>query len=258
MNRHGNDVLMMQVEELLAGSLYVLHDSNTSCGKDNTAILGVPQVSSRVETTETVGPLEGQVVVWGFAHDRLDPLVGVRRAILDIPSPHVNATSLIAFLKLDLTEFIITCCRSSKVILSIKVVFAVILKSFFVAFSIRLCCIDLGGLLSCLLVHEILPLEDGLVFAASRNQPLLAVRIPREADVCDVLRMARVLLICGFFDGARVLEQLHHSEVVTCCKHCTVGTALTRVDVGAVGARWKIPWTGQPSVQDQEDHYSFL
>lgn len=93
MHGHSHDIFMVQVEEVLF-SIF-LHNANTCCSENYTTIRRISQIASCVETSETVGPLECQVVVWSLAHDPLE-LEVVGCAILDLASPDVHAAALVA------------------------------------------------------------------------------------------------------------------------------------------------------------------
>lgn len=203
---------MMQVEELLLVRNFVVDDTDSSCCEDNISILSVPQISSSVETTEAVGPLERQVVGWCLSHGSLKDMV-VRFARIDLAAPHIHATSLVSFVHHDLAEFVVSASSSKTIVI---VVIVVLLASVLVEVFLIFVFGDQLRLLGSFCVHEILPLEDCLVLATCRDEVLLTYSVPGELNAGDVLRVASVLLVGSLVDWAGVLEELDHAEVISC------------------------------------------
>lgn len=177
MHSHGNDILVMQVEEFLCLSLDILDDTNASSREDDATISSISQVTSSVKAAESVSPLECQVVVWCLAHGSLK-LEAIRYGGLDLAAPNIDTTSLITFFKLELTKLVVTARRGSSE--GIATVVIVIFFDFVEAIEVLLIIIvislsDLCGVASSCLIHKVSPLEDSLVFATSRDQEFLTL-----------------------------------------------------------------------------------
>jgi len=177
-----------------------------------------------------MSPLKSEIVVRSLAHSTLE-LEVVRGTCFNLTTPHINASSLVTFIHGDFAEFVTTS------VLIVKAIVVVILIAIFVEpFVIDLIFSLLLRLSRCLSIHEVLPLENSLVFATCGDAILLSLGVLGETDIGDMLGMTRVLLVGSFVDGAWILKQLDHSEVIASCQDLTIWGALTGIDVGAVSA----------------------
>ena len=136
-----------------------------------------------------MSPLQSQVVVRGLAHDSLE-LEVVRCAGLDLAPPYVDAATLVTLVHRGFSELVTTSGASEATIIAI-----IVREGFTVFFSVEFdsLIVILGYLLrlgSSLGIHEVFPLEDGLVFSTCRNEELLSLLVSRKGDICDVLGVA--------------------------------------------------------------------
>lgn len=204
-HRHSDDVLVVQVEELLFILLHVLDYTDTSRGENDVTVGRVSQIAASIETAEPVRPLESQVAIRGLTHDPLE-LEIVWHTSIDLTTPDIDASALITFVHLNLTEFFAADLIKAFVFGSCLTIF---IKACFIFIVSDGC-----GLGSSLIIHEVLPLEDCFVLATSGDQVLLAAVVSAEAHIGDMLRMACVLLVRCLIDGTRVLEEFDHAEVI--------------------------------------------
>lgn len=136
-----------------------------------------------------MSPLQSQVVVRGLTHDSLE-LEVVRCAGLDLAPPYVDAATLVTLVHRGFSELVTTGGASEATIIAI-----IVREGFTVFFSVEFdsLIVILGYLLrlgSSLGIHEVFPLEDGLVFSTCRNEELLSLLVSRKGDICDVLGVA--------------------------------------------------------------------
>ena len=142
-----------------------------------------------------MGPFEGQVVVGGFAHDTLElEIVGL--AGLNLAPPDIHAASLVTCAEVNLRKLVTASCSHTTAITESAIVIVVVIGISSAA-KLAVSLVEFGGvrvfrlvlvvLLGGLGVHEVLPLEDGLVLAARRDEVLLTLGISRESHVRDVL-----------------------------------------------------------------------
>jgi hypothetical protein len=167
MHSHGNDVLMMDVGELLCVSVLVVDDTDTGSCENDLTVGVVSQVSTRVETSESMSPLKSQCVLRSFAHCS-GHLEAIGDRGLYLTTPDVHTTSLVTFVKLDFTKAILVSIITEAFFVC-AVFLEVVLLPIIVGKSLRL--------LSCFLIHEVLPLEDAFVFATGGDQELLPSRV---------------------------------------------------------------------------------
>ena len=153
---HRHDILVMHVEERLLVLSLVVDDTDTGCSENNISVGSIFQVATGVETAEAVSPLECQAVIWRFAHRSLDDEI-VRDAGLNLTTPNVNAAALITFAHVYFAKFaVIRATKTSVVFFDLSCVFIKV-------FTVVCLFSDLLRLGRSILVHEVFPLEDGLV-----------------------------------------------------------------------------------------------
>ena len=178
-----------------------------------------------------MSPLKSEIVVRSLAHGTLE-LEVVRGTCVNLTTPHINASSLVTFIHGDFAEFV------TAGVLIVKAIAVVFLISIFVeSFVVDLIFSLLLRLSCCLSIHEVLPLENSLVFTTSGDDILLSLSVFGELDIGDMLGMSGVFLVGSFINGAWVLKQLNHSEVIASCQDLAIWGSLTGIDVGAVSAR---------------------
>ena len=161
---------------MLGICLYILHDSDTSRREDDAAIGCIPQVSSCVKASEAMSPLQRQVVVRGLSHDSLE-LEVVGCAGLNLAPPDVDAATLVTLVHRGFGELVTASGASEATIIAI-----VLREGFAVFFSVEFdsLIVILGYLLrlgSSCGIHEVFPLEDGLVLSTCRNEELLSLLV---------------------------------------------------------------------------------
>ena len=106
MHRHRDDILVVQVEELLIVLLQILHNTDSSCSEYNATVGCISQVSTSIETAEAMSPFQGKVAIWSLSHGTSDNHV-IWCAMLDLATPDIDASALIALFKLHLGKLFI-------------------------------------------------------------------------------------------------------------------------------------------------------
>ena len=162
---------MMQIKELLSVPLEILNHTDSCSREHNTTICSILQITSSIETTESMSPLQSQIAIWCLTHSPIE-LKAIWSARLNLTEEWNDAACLITLLQGASTKLIITDILSKAIVSVSSIVFEAHLLT--VTLSIGL----LTRLSCSFLVHKILPLEDGLVLTSGRDQVLLPVRVP--------------------------------------------------------------------------------